>query len=673
MVSVQNQKHLLLVYFLSLSLVFIGSFFTGYRTWGVNTWGYFPFYVRAALLVIGVIAPFLIGFTKADRMTARENGSDRYVALLALAVAGLLAVAFYLLRAKTHFLGDGYQMISRLGEGDYLKHREFGESLVHVWAKNLLGLSGVEGARASYQTVSIAAGVLFLGLVAVFSRMLFERSGRRWLFFLGLSSGGYMMLFFGYVENYSLFVLSVVLFTLAGLLIAKGRLNRWLILPLLLLAIFFHILGMTLIPGAVYLLVAKTALARRLAKQKAGFRLAGWLLLLAIIASVLTYFYINDYFFRLAFVPVIADRFTIEGYTMFSGKHLLDFLNLLLLLLPALPLFVLVLGSVRIRKIMRAAPYRFLAVLLVSALGAVFVFDPKLGMPRDWDLFAFVGVPMAAGFFYILLDDGVRLGRSPTVALLAVLLGLMSVLPRVAAQASAETSISVIRDYMALDRVKNRHAHFVLARYYADAGDELASALETKRWKEEFPEREMVTLAKKLRAEQKTAEAVAVLRRVIQLNPHDSDAWSNLGEAYMILRMYDSALYVCRIADGLNPNTAPILANLGSANYYLGHLDEAEKTFKKAQWLDSTLFEIPFNLSHVYRDRGDTVRYRQYLQVAAQKKRCSFIVFRELGDVCLRQGDYKEARHAYSTAVARGLDSNYVRRLEKKYPRLRND
>ena len=141
----------------------------------------------------------------------------------------------------------------------------------------------------------------------------------------------------------------------------------------------------------------------------------------------------------------------------------------------------------------------------------------------------------------------------------------------------------------------------------------------------------------------------------------------------MILRMYDSALYVCRIADGLNPNTAPILANLGSANYYLGHLDEAEKTFKKAQWLDSTLFEIPFNLSHVYRDRGDTVRYRQYLQVAAQKKRCSFIVFRELGDVCLRQGDYKEARHAYSTAVARGLDSNYVRRLEKKYPRLRND
>ncbi|MDH4158061.1 MAG: tetratricopeptide repeat protein, partial [candidate division Zixibacteria bacterium] len=528
-------------------------------------------------------------------------------------------------------------------------------------------------ARESYQTVSITAGVLFLGLAAAFSRMMFEQPGRRWLFFLGLSSGGYMLLFFGYVENYSLFVLSVVLFTLAGLMIARGRWNRWLILPPLLLAVFFHILGLTLIPGAIYLLLANTPLAHRLAKLKAGARLAGWLLLLAVAASILVYFYSNDYFFRFAFVPVTADRFTVEGYTMFSGKHLLDFLNLLLLLMPALPLFMLVLCSLPMKKIIRKAPYIFLTLLLVSTLGAVFVFDPKVGMPRDWDLFAFVGVPMVTGFFYVSLDDGGRLGRSPTVLLLAVLLGLVSVLPRAAAQASEEASISVVRDYMALDRVKNRYTGFVLARYYAETGDMLASSLETKRWQEAFPEREMVTLAKRLRAEAKTSEAITLLKRAIERNPHDSDAWSNLGEAYMTLRMYDSALYVCRIADGLNPNSAPILANLGSANYYLGHLDEAEKRLRKALMLDSTLFQIPYNLSHVHRDRGNMVKYLEYLEAAARIKGSNHIVFRELGDVYLRQRNYDRARRAYGIAVAKGLDSNYVRQREEKYPRLRND
>ena len=34
-----------------------------------------------------------------------------------------------------------------------------------------------------------------------------------------------------------------------------------------------------------------------------------------------------------------------------------------------------------------------MAIMLVCCLGAVFVLDPKLGMPRDWDLFSFAGVP----------------------------------------------------------------------------------------------------------------------------------------------------------------------------------------------------------------------------------------------------------------------------------------
>ncbi|MCK4461803.1 MAG: hypothetical protein KAW46_08350, partial [candidate division Zixibacteria bacterium] len=126
------------------------------------------------------------------------------------------AVLFYFLRARTHFLGDGYTLLSSLAtdQATAMKIREYGESLLHIWLENLIGGDGQAAALLSYQIISIAAGLLFVIVTALFASKLFERTADRVLFLLGVCTGGYMLLFFGYVENYSLFVLSVLVYTL---------------------------------------------------------------------------------------------------------------------------------------------------------------------------------------------------------------------------------------------------------------------------------------------------------------------------------------------------------------------------------------------------------------------------------------------------------------------------
>ena len=92
----------------------------------------------------------------------------------------------------------------------------------------------------------------------IFAGMLVDRLRDRALLVLGLSSGGYMLLFFGYVENYAPLCLGIALFLMTGVLITRGKLKRWLIVLPLAVAVFFHLAGLALVPAAFYVLAQGT-------------------------------------------------------------------------------------------------------------------------------------------------------------------------------------------------------------------------------------------------------------------------------------------------------------------------------------------------------------------------------------------------------------------------------
>ena len=106
--------------------------------------------------------------------------------------------------------------------------------------------------------------------------------------------------------------------------------SKWLVLPVLGLSIFFHILAVTLIPSTVYLLFANSKLGNTISRLNLKTKLLGGLAAVCVLMAAFLYFYSTDYFFRCAIVPVIMNRFTVEGYTLLSFKHLADYFNLLL-------------------------------------------------------------------------------------------------------------------------------------------------------------------------------------------------------------------------------------------------------------------------------------------------------------------------------------------------------
>ena len=344
-------------YYITISAVLLVSIFPEYRFWGFNQWAYFPPVWRILLISLGLLLPPIGSFLFGGKGKSLIDGLNGYLERkhnylkLSVLIITLMSVGFYFLRAKTHFLGDGYMNLRSLASAKPLiKDSAFGETKAHIWVKSLLGGNDEATALLSFQIISIMSGVILVMAVLLLARKLFEKRLDSLLFSLGIISGGYMLLFFGYVEYYSLFVLSLTIYSLAGLLIVNGKLNKWFAIPLFLPSIFFHILGITLLPSTLFLLFSDTRLDKLIhslsKKTKLLVSIVGGIALL----SIFIYFYLNSYRFRFAFVPILPDRFTVEGYTLFSIKHIADFLNLLFLLIPGLLVFLIITPKISLKE-----------------------------------------------------------------------------------------------------------------------------------------------------------------------------------------------------------------------------------------------------------------------------------------------------------------------------------
>ncbi|MEW5993431.1 MAG: hypothetical protein AB1744_03450 [Candidatus Zixiibacteriota bacterium] len=660
-------------YYATLTFFLLASFFPEYRVWGVNWWAYYPLHVKLGLFLVGAVVPWIILWMSRLRGVETEESTPlkQPVALYYLIVGCLIVLfglAFYFSRTRTHFLGDGYTVLSLLAQKHpLLKTREIGEALVHVWVKSLVG-GGEAAALASFRILSIGAGLVFLTIVALVGARLFDRLGKRLLFLIGLASGGYMLLFFGYVENYSLFACAVAAYTLVGVLVALGRVNRWIIVIPLGLTIFLHVLGATLIPSAFYLLVSKTRIGVRLARQSQGTKILLGTIGVLIVAAIFAYYYTSDYFFRFAFLPLLENRFTVEGYTLFSLKHLADFANLILLLFPGSIVFLIAVSHRPVRSLLRQCELRFLLILLVSSWGATFVLDPKLGMPRDWDLFAFSGVPLTV--ISLALMSYVGAWRSFVMSL-CVALNFLSLGPRVMSQTVEHIAIAHFNEYAQLDEKKNRNSRRVLIDYHRDRGHENDVVREQDLWRKDFPEDAVADSALALLKRGQYAEAATMFHGVVQQNPLLSDAWLNLGKCYVYLNRHNEAFHYTRIANALNPYNAEFMSDLGTVYGFLGDRKNAELWLLRALSVDTIQYMPLINLLHMYAEWGETKKYDNWFDKLLSFDTESVSYIAALTETHLRRRDYLRAARCLEVALHWGADSTYVTGLLERHRGLR--
>ncbi len=662
-------------YALTVALVLVASFFPEERLWGFSWYAYLGWPGRLILLLVALTALPALDRLLRDRGRSfkRSRRSERNFSVAAVIVTAVVGLAFYLLRARTHFLGDGYLLLIRLAEGTH-PIRPWNPAVYWVqdWMCGLVGNEGESSARLAFQIISYGSGLLFLAAAGLAAARLFDSFRSRLLFLLGAASGGYMLVFFGHVENYPLFVLMVAVFALTGMLAARGLISRWWVLLPLLLATPLHPFSAALVPGAVYLLAQPTDFGRWVAAWRKWVKA---LVLLVVATGAVTVFhqvYVNNYFFRFAIVPFVENRFTIEGYSMFSGKHLLDYLNLLWQLQPALLLLGLLAYSAR--SVFRQSEYRFLLLLGAASLGIAFLFDPKLGMPRDWDMFCFAGVPLTFLVFLMALDERVRTSASLKLAGTAVLLGVMLLIPRTATQALEEVSIEVFDNYSELDTFKNGSGRFLLLRYlerhgrYEEAERRRKANAAIAAF--EFWDAEAQTLMRQgdYRA------AMAKYHRMIDVYPCYHNAWTNLGISHYQLRQYDSAITCLRISDGLNPFSINVYHYLALAHYSAGHNATAERLWLEATELVPNDYR-PYSfllLMYQYDERPED--YRNLVERVLERSLAadaSLGFVKRAAEIYLERGNYAAAAGECRRVLTMSADSGYVRSLQVKYPPLR--
>jgi len=278
-------------------------------------------------------------------------------------------------------------MVDVPARGFHATHDEMWELYVHsrVWyyMNEYVGWSVVH----SYQVLSsLAGGVFIYLLVAYWQRM----TPHRWaLTVLASLAGGYVQLFFGDAENYTLTTTLVMAYFLGAVLFLDEVTS--IVVPSLLLAIAltFHLEAGFLLPSLVYLLLVayQRGQHRALSLAVTGFAF--------VVAGTLLFFHLEG-------LP-IGDLVS-HSHAFGDGGHFLEMLNapsgevafqianLAFLLVPA---WVLVVPLIAYRRI--ALDRVNVHLLVASGVMTVFVllWKAQLGVYNDWNLYAMAGVPIS--------------------------------------------------------------------------------------------------------------------------------------------------------------------------------------------------------------------------------------------------------------------------------------
>ena len=147
------------------------------------------------------------------------------------------------------------------------------------------------------------------------------------------------------------------------------------------------------------------------------------------------------------------------------------------------------------------------------------------------------------------------------------------------------------------------------------------------------------------------AEAVALLKRVVELEPKDKTAWNNLGRAYMGLRQTEPAIEAYRKQIEVNPYDAQAHNNLGHAYFVLQKYGDAEAAFKKQIELNPLDDYAATTLGSIYLELGRYDQALAQLQRAVTLKPEEAWLQLQLGKAHLNLKQEPEAIAAFDRAV----------------------
>ncbi|MBN2287727.1 MAG: tetratricopeptide repeat protein [Candidatus Glassbacteria bacterium] len=620
--------------------------------WGVDSWSWFPhpwpFILAAAVLVL--VVPVSSGLVSrvvlvpAGKISGLFRGRKFYLAAAAGAAAA--GVLFWSLRCRVYLLGDGYWWIRNV-EGGIRFHLNEPLALYLTWLARDFGgrLAGIS-TEGAFRFISIAGGVVSVYLLFLLARLMGRRSGAGPLIFLGLLTLGTTQLFLGYVETYPLVIAAVILYIFLGIRQLESNGSVFWPAVAFLLCLLMHLTAASLAPSLAWLYrhwwknPGKSSKPGSLVLVLAGPLLVVTIFLLSI-GMTPALFLGSSEGGTLPFFPFVQAGSVYFSYGLFSLPHLSDLLNLALLISPfCIPLWLLPV----VYKDRLGPREGFLVLASLFPLGALVMFNPELGFPRDWDVFAFSLIaPTLLGITMLVKVSGNQKGLLGYAGTVIIGTSLLHLVPWVLVQADEGRSLERYEHLLAAGTARSAHArafgHEDVTNYY--------------------------------RGKERYDIAAAHYRKAIEATPGTSRLYLNLAAMYQREEQLDQAIAVMEKAAVMFPEELEVKIRLGSFYRDAERFREAADQYAGAVRLKPDLYGGWFNLGTMLIKTGDYREAVGPLQKAVELCPDSVSAHLNLGSSFAFTGVIDRAIQEYRTALKLDPDNEIARHnlgyLQREY------
>ncbi len=574
---------------LILLLHLLASFFPSARSWGIHHLLFFSLPVRLALVSAGilvcipeinkkVVSLLRLAFLWIVRRLPRAK---KLVVFLTLSVISF--VPFWLLRTRTHFLGDGYLYIRSLAGGLQLKLTALLDILLHAELYKILKGTGEVDALTFSTLFSSIGGIIFVFVLLLLSDCLGKERLKAAIVFFLMASMGMVQLFFGYVESYTLLSIGITIYLLFSCYHLQKRCSIAFPSLALSLTVCAHISAAALVPSLMYLCFTSTKGAHwrrkltNLAKAGGAFVIPILLLAGLVIHSGRSMERLLRGAEGSVFLSLLS---SVEDppYSLFSLAHLVDIFNELLLISPVGLMACLLLVVYR-RKIDFKQPLiRFL--LLASGFSLLFTFalNPKIGASRDWDLLSLPSIPYTLLGAYLVIRCVKNRGRLRSVGLILTTVAFVHTVPWILVNADADKAIKRFKLLIQTKSVRSPwYAHEELGIYYRELGMVDQAIEEYRGSVNASPSNARLRLSLGALYWEKELydQAIQEYEQAIAINPNLAFAYYNLACVYVYKEMYDQAIYEYEQAIAINPR-------LAMAYYHLGMVYQKKNLYDQA-------------------------------------------------------------------------------------------
>ena len=672
-VNMQDIQRTILYGLIPVAVLFLLGHLVGLKyLWGMNFTRFLPG-LAAPFLVLIVAATFHPGLSAIisealNSFRVSDNEGRLRGATFFVPFAILMFILFFSFPSGTVFLGDGNLRVNQIGHEETFLITEMLDFFLHSQLHRLflepIDLSVVD----TYRVFSALCGIIYI--IGLYKLAVYMNPKQSLITFLLMFSSGVTVLFFGYVESYSLIAALLPAIMLSALKVIDGRKPRKEFILWFVIGVLVHSVAAILLGGALLVIMLTNQNAdpnRKPVLALGAVAVAGIVLLY--VAYLFGWMNVNYYLMPILPVPDFQ-------HSILSVNHYLNLLNwLLVAAVPFLALAPTIIAKPTLAAISSNKRVQLALGLAVPAALFMFFFIPRLGGPRDWDIFALAAYMLVPAALIVFFET--RSSRLPSIVIPVIAISIFTTVSFVAVNYSVARSTDRFVEILEVSKFKNMFKEYGTLFTHSQTYPELQDRqleFATKAWEQPpYTKVDSVFMLQKLSG--------------LYTNRGQRDvAWEHLLQAYKIdtLNLFTHVMmvnYLNRFATtedivGLAetierrfPQNAKALMLTGRMYIQAGDTARGEANMQQALELDVRDFNVLFNYGSHMLAKRDFNRAAELLKMAYEISDKDFLGCYYLGTVLVQLGQADEAvvsinraRHIAETdeqkAMCRDLESD---------------